>query len=159
MRIINTGGTFNKIYDPIKGQLVVPCDNRAIEAILRRCELKIPVEGIIYKDSLDMDEMDRKKVLETIQRAKERSIIVVHGTDTMDQSAAFIASHLKDKMVIFTGAMVPFSIDPIEATLNLSTAIAHARSFQEGVFIAMHGLFAPYDRIYKDRQRGIFCLR
>ena len=159
MRIINTGGTFNKIYDPIRGQLVVPRDNRAIEAILKRSVLEIPVEGVVYKDSLEMDEEDRKRVLESIQRAKERSVIVVHGTDTMDRSAAFVASTIKDKMVIFTGAMVPFSIDPIEATLNLSTAIAHARYFQEGVFIAMQGLFAPYDRIYKDRQRGIFYLK
>lgn len=160
MRIVNTGGTFNKVYDPIRGALVVAQDNEAVLAILQAMRLSVPVDGLIYKDSLEMDESDRAKLCDYIAALQEDAIVVVHGTDTMDKSAAYVAKRLKDKCIVFTGAMVPFSIDKAEASANLALAMAKVQLAKEpGVFIAMHGLVAPYDRIYKDKQKGIFCLK
>jgi len=160
MQIINTGGTFNKIYDPIRGELVVPEDSKAVEEIVSLMALDIDVVGIIFKDSLEMDEADRALLAQTIASTPHRSVVVVHGTDTMDRSAAFVAERAYEKCVVFTGAMIPYSIEPREAVSNLTLAIAKALyAFESGVFVAMHGLVAEYDRIYKDRKRGLFCLR
>ena len=154
--ILNTGGTFNKIYDPIKGELVVPRDNKAVEDILERIHLAIPVRGLIYKDSLDFDRNDRAALLEAIVQSRQ-DVVVVHGTDTMDLSAAFVASHVEDRCIVFTGSMVPYSIDGSEASANLMLAIAKVRySPTPGVYIAMHGIVDRYDRVVKNRQRGVF---
>jgi len=158
--ILNTGGTFNKIYDKIAGRLVVPRSNAAVEDILQKIGLRAKVQGLIYKDSLEFDDSDRRSLLQAIIQSGEQSVVVVHGTDTMIQSAQVVASAQPDACVVFTGAMVPYSIDAGEASANLMLAIAKTRlAWQRGVFVAMHGEVASYDRIYKDRQRGVFCLK
>ncbi|MDO9208128.1 MAG: asparaginase domain-containing protein, partial [Sulfuricurvum sp.] len=122
MLILNTGGTFNKRYNPLTGELFVPSDNGAVEEILQSLVIDIKVQGILYKDSLDMDDTDRSLLADTIAKTDEKVIIVVHGTDTMDLSAEAIARLALQKTVVFTGALIPFSIDPIEATANLAMA-------------------------------------
>ena len=155
--IINTGGTFNKVYQPVSGNLIVPKDDKAIYKIVDKIvNCKVEVKGIIYKDSLDMTHRDREELLKSITEANQKYIIVVHGTDTMDISAKFISKYIKDRVVIFTGAMVPFSIDTIEATSNLSMALAMVRVLDEGVYISMQGLVLPHNKIIKNRELGIF---
>jgi L-asparaginase len=157
--IINTGGTFNKRYDPIAGELVVPEDDRAVAAAMAPMRgAAYRVAGLLYKDSLQMDDADRAALCRAVQEAAEARIVVVHGTDTMDRSAAAVAEALPDggKRVVFTGAMVPFSIDPVEATANLASAVTAAGYLPPGVYIAMHGWVLPHDRIRKNRARGIF---
>ncbi len=156
MLIINTGGTFNKRYDPIKGELFVPSDNQAVESILASLVVPIPVEGIIYKDSLEMNENDRFALGEAIMRSNEKMIIVVHGTDTMDVSAEYVDALSLDKTVVFTGAMIPFSIDPIEATANLSMAIGYARHADRGVHIVMQGVMNSFKQVKKNKSIGKF---
>ncbi|BAF70560.1 asparaginase domain-containing protein [Nitratiruptor sp. SB155-2] len=158
MIILNTGGTFNKIYDPIKGELVVPQNNDAIYDFLKKNFLQIETRGLIYKDSLEFSDADRELLLQTIKNCDSKQIVVVHGTDTMDKSAAFVAPYIHNKCVVFTGAMVPYSIDPAEASANLALAISKVQyAYEDGVFIAMHGIVEQYDRVYKDRARGVFC--
>ncbi|MCK9373385.1 MAG: asparaginase [Sulfuricurvum sp.] len=156
MVILNTGGTFNKRYDPISGELFVPADNGAIEAICRVLAISIDIRGIIHKDSLEMDEADRALLCDTIRQSAQERIVVVHGTDTMGLSAAAVAAAGLDKTVVFTGAMVPFSIDPIEATANLAMAMGYAQSVSGGVSIVMQGVMGPYDRVKKNRKLGKF---
>ena len=160
MRIINTGGTFNKVYDPVLGKLVVPKSDEAVEAVVAAMRLEVAVEGIIYKDSLEMDDADRELLAQRIEASKEPSIVVVHGTDTMTTSAAYVARRCKKSCIVFTGAMVPYSIDKAEASANLALAIAKVKyAWEPGVFIAMHGIVAPYHSVYKDRKKGVFCLK
>lgn len=156
MLILNTGGTFNKRYDPIKGELFVPNDNLAVEQIIESLVIPIPVQGVIYKDSLEMDNHDRSVLAHTIALLEEKIIIVVHGTDTMDLSAEHVASLRLDKVIVFTGAMIPFSIDPIEATANLSMAIGYAQNAESGVYIAMQGIAGQYDSVKKNKSAGKF---
>ncbi len=161
LKIINTGGTFNKRYDPIKGELVVPSDDRAVEAAIEsmRTGCKMSVQGLIYKDSLDMDDADRGELGESVCKSSENMIVVVHGTDTIDKSAEAIDKRLGElhkKRVVLTGAMVPFSIDPVEATANLASAVTAVRYLEPGVYIALHGLVLPYKMIVKNRERGVF---
>ncbi len=158
MIILNSGGTFNKRYDPICGKLVVPEDNKAVEEILRSINLPLPVRGLIYKDSLDMNDADRDELVRAIEETSAKRIVIVHGTDTMDVSAAYVAKHIKNRCIVFTGAMVPYSIDKSEASANLMLAIAKALHFpSDGVYFAMHGIVEEYTKIYKDRKRGVFC--
>lgn len=156
MLILNTGGTFNKRYDPIKGELFVPQDNRAVEAVLASMVIDIPLQGILYKDSLEMDNHDRSWLAQTIAQSNEKIIIVVHGTDTMDLSAEYVASLSLDKVVVFTGAMVPFGIDPIEATANLSMAIGYANHGSAGVHIVMQGVMGKFEHVKKNKSAGKF---
>lgn len=156
MLILNTGGTFNKRYDPIKGELFVPKDNRAVEAVLKSLVIDIPLQGILHKDSLEMDNHDRSLLAQTITQSNEKIIIVVHGTDTMDLSAEYLASLSLDKVVVFTGAMVPFSIDLVEATANLSMAIGYAHNADIGVHIVMQGVCGEYNTVRKNRAFGRF---
>jgi len=156
MLILNIGGTFNKRYDPIKGELVVPQDNSAIEAILQSLVIDISLQGILYKDSLEMDNHDRALLAKTIGQSDEKMIIVVHGTDTMDLSAEHVASLGLEKVVVFTGAMVPFRIDSVEATSNLSMAIGYAQNVSNGVYIVMQGVMGRYDSVKKNKSAGKF---
>ena len=157
MLIINTGGTFNKVYEPTIGELIVPQNSVAVETILKQLpNISANIEGIIFKDSLDMSDSDREELYRVVRDSKDKDIVIVHGTDTMDISAKYIAQRINNKRVIFTGAMVPFSILPIEATANLSMAISFLRYLDYGVYISMQGLVLPFDKIIKDRRVGIF---
>ncbi len=162
IRVVNTGGTFNKKYDPIAGKLVVPTDDEAVKAALKPMGLGCETEivGLIYKDSLEMDDSDRNLLCRAVCDAATDDIVVVHGTDTMHISAETIFSKLKngafEKRVVLTGSMIPFSIDPIEATANLTSAVVSIRFLKPGVYIAMHGLVLPYYMIKKNRKLGIF---
>lgn len=157
--IINTGGTFNKIYNQINGNLEIEPNNEIIKKILNSSFAHlnhISLEGIIFKDSLEFNAEDRALLVDTIKQVKQNKIIVIHGTDTMDQSAEFVSAHIEDKCVIFVGAMKPFSIDHIEATANLSLALGYIQNAPQGIYISMQGLIKPYNLLKKNRETGIF---
>ena len=156
MLILNTGGTFNKRYDPKSGELFVPSDNEAVNTIISVLADTIAVKGLIYKDSLDMMPDDRDVLAKRVSQSDEKFIVIVHGTDTMDLSAQHIAKLGLNKVIVFTGAMVPFSIDAREATANLAMAIAYARNLTSGVYIVMQGICGAYDRVIKNREHGKF---
>lgn len=156
--IINTGGTFNKRYNPLKGELEVPSDSLAPESILKYFyNLKYEVMNIIHKDSLDMNYEDREEIFKAIENASCKKNIIIHGTDTMDKTATFLEKKIHNKCIVLTGAMVPFSINQIEATTNLSTAIGYLLNSQNmGIYIAMHGLVDVHHKVFKNREIGVF---
>lgn len=156
MLILNTGGTFNKRYNPLNGELEVPLDDAAVLSVLSVFSVPVCVEGIVYKDSLEMTPEDRELLGKTISQSDENTIVVIHGTDTMELSAHHIAGLGLDKIVVFTGAMIPFSIDAIEATANLSMAIGYAHNASKGVYIVMQGVCGSYDKVIKNKNLGKF---
>ncbi len=157
MLILNTGGTFNKRYDMIAGELQVPVDNFAVERILESFDVKPAVAGVVYKDSLEMTLQDRKMITDIIFHSQEREFVIVHGTDTMDVTAEFLDSVFDDRLIVLTGAMKPFEIDRVEASLNLGLAIGFARAQQQnGVYICMNGHIRPWSEISKNKAAGKF---
>jgi len=155
--IISTGGTFNKVYNPIIGSLEIDKASSAILDIAKKWQINIHVENIISKDSLNMTDVDRELLLECITDSRHSKIIVVHGTDTMEISAEFISKNINDKSVVFTGAMVPYWIDKVEATANIASALGYTLSNpKRGVFIAMNGLIGDWKIVTKDRINGCF---
>ena len=157
--IISTGGTFNKVYDPINGEFSIDETSHALEQIASKWLCEFNIVNIIGKDSLDMTNHDRLELLATISHSDHHHILIVHGTDTMDVTAAYLADADLEKCIVLTGAMVPYSIDPVEATANLSSAYGYINALeQEGVFIAMNGVMGPYEKVKKDRTKGRFSL-
>ncbi len=156
--IISTGGTFNKIYNTLNGELEIDKSSNAIKNISNNWLTKLKIINIIGKDSLDFTQKDRELLLKTIENAKESKIVVVHGTDTIDISANFIANSKLNKAIVFTGAMVPFSINPIEATANLCSALGYCSNAKNGVYIAINGIANSFNRVTKNRTLGKFEL-
>ncbi|MDQ7042632.1 MAG: asparaginase domain-containing protein [Sulfurimonas sp.] len=159
MLILNSGGTFNKRYNKINGELEIPFDNHAIESILASVSQKYALAGALYKDSLDMTADDRSILANIIRESTESIFIVIHGTDTMHLSAEFFAEIFEDKIIILTGSMVPYEIDKVEASLNLGMALGFSQAIQNsGVYICMSGFIEKYDLISKNRSLGKFEL-
>ena len=135
--IINTGGTFNKVYDPLNGELIVSKTAHTVEQIANKWFCEFEVLNIIGKDSLDMTNQDRLELLATISHSGYEYIIVIHGTDTMNMTAEYLFDGDCEKCIVFTGAMVPYSIDPVEATANLSSAYGYINALEKsGIYIA-----------------------
>lgn len=156
--VINTGGTFNKKYNTVTGHLDVLDDHKSLLHIIKHCHnIEFDVHDIISKDSLELTHADRHLILKTINEANTDTVIVIHGTDTMDETAQFLDEHNQDKKVILTGAMTPMSIDRLEATINFSTAVGVLNvNIPNGIYIAMHGVVAEYTKVYKDKKAGLF---
>ena len=159
MLILNSGGTFNKRYNPQTGELDVPYDNYAIEKILESYTPKYDLAGVVYKDSLEMDNNDRKMLTNIIMESTDDSFIIVHGTDTMDKTAEFLDAVFEDRKIVLVGSMKPFEIESIEASLNLGIAIGFLKAQpQNGVYISMSGHISAWDMIVKNRGKGQFEL-
>ncbi|MEA3354550.1 MAG: asparaginase domain-containing protein [Campylobacterota bacterium] len=159
--ILNTGGTFNKIYDEITGELIVPRHNNSLKKIIVKSKLSnIAIDGLIYKDSLNITKRDRQILLEYINKSKIDNIIIVHGTDTMDKTAQYLSGSIINKQIILTGAMKPYSIEKTEAVSNLMAAYGYIQSNKKnGVYISMHGLIKKHNKIKKNKTLGVFeCL-
>ena len=156
--IIDTGGTFNKYYDPISGELKVDTQAEAIKTICRKWHFEqVEIKPMIGKDSLEIDMIDRIELLQAILALENEKILIIHGTDTIDQTATYLDEAEIDKSIVLTGAMIPYSIDATEASANSALAIGFLRSNpKNGVYIAMHGIVAPHKKVIKDRRRGKF---
>jgi len=163
LRIIITGGTFDKRYDAIRGQLTFE-DTHLPDIITQvRSSLPIALELNQLVDSLDMQDENRQHVLDACRKATEEFIVITHGTDTMAETArvigeAFVAGDeaLTRKRIILTGAMVPYSVSGSDALFNLGSAIMAAQLVQPGVYIAMNGRCFPWSAVRKNRQLGVF---
>lgn len=158
--VLNTGGTFNKRYNPIKGQLEVPTDNIALDKIVKSCHnVEFDIRNIVSKDSLEFTQEDRETILETILNSKNDKIIIIHGTDTVDLTSKFIEDKIAGKKVVFTGAMVPMSIDEVEATMNFSQAIGFLNApIEDGIYLSMHGVVVSASKLVKNRELGQFLI-
>jgi L-asparaginase len=156
LRIIVTGGTFDKHYDEIRGELTFKDSH--LPAILKQARVTAPIVLEINQliDSLHMQEVNRQHILASCQAAPEARIVVVHGTDTMALTAALLGAAGLDKTIVLTGAMIPYAVMGSDSLFNLGFACAAAQILASGVYIAMNGLVFPWDRVRKDVAAGVF---
>ena len=156
LRIIATGGTFEKHYDPLTGNLYFR--DSVLPGALQRARIAqdCVFEALLALDSLDMQDEHRQQVLEACRRSAEDRIVVVHGTDTMRETAAVLGAAKLDKTIVLTGAMVPYLVDGSDAFFNLGFACAAARLATAGVYIAMNGQLFDWDNVKKNRDLGRF---
>jgi L-asparaginase len=156
LRIIVTGGTFDKHYDEIRGELTFKDSH--LPAILKQARVTAPIVLEINQliDSLHMQEVNRQHILASCQAAPETRIVVVHGTDTMALTAALLGAAGLGKTIVLTGAMIPYAVMGSDSLFNLGFACAAAQILAPGVFIAMNGQIFPWDHVRKDVAAGVF---
>ncbi len=156
IRIIITGGTFDKHYDEIRGSLTFKDSH--LPEILKfvRCSVPIELELNQLIDSLDMQTANRLQILESCRRAAEDRIVITHGTDTMVETAGVLGQAGLEKTIVLTGAMVPYIFNNSDAVFNLGCAVIAVQLLPRGVFIAMNGTVFPWDDVQKNRERGVF---
>ena len=156
LRIIGTGGTFDKHYDEIKGTLGF-AESHLPEA-LRRARIAQPVqlEMLPFLDSLDMQDADRQRILGACQSASESMLVIVHGTDTMPETAQVLGMARMAKTVVLTGAMIPYEIAGSDALFNLGFACGVAQTLPPGVYVSMNGQVFGWDKVRKNRLEGRF---
>ena len=156
VRIIATGGTFDKNYDEINGELYFE-DTHILEILeLGRSKLKVELTKLMLIDSLKMTENDRKKIVNCCEKVAENQIVITHGTDTMHKTAQAIASSNFDKTIVLTGAMIPYKFGSSDGLFNLSGALAFAQALKPGVYIAMNGRYFQWNKVLKNRKTGVF---
>ncbi len=156
LRIIATGGTFDKQYDPLTGQLVF--GDSILPLLLERARITLPhqFEPLLALDSLDMQDAHREQVRDACVRSEEASIVIVHGTDTMRETAEVLGHAALAKTIVLTGAMVPCRIDGSDAQFNLGFACAAAMLCEPGVYIAMNAQVFAWNAVRKNRDAGLF---
>jgi L-asparaginase len=156
IRILITGGTFDKEYDEVAGTLFFK-DTHVHEMLrLGRCRLEVAVRTVMMVDSLEMTDADRQVILANCRQAPESRLVVTHGTDTMVETARVLAAGNTGKTIVLTGAMVPYAFGSSDGLFNLGSALSFAQVLPPGVYIAMNGLCLPAERARKNRSLGIF---
>ena len=156
IRLLVTGGTFDKEYDEIGGRLFFKETHVAEMLRLGRCLVPVTIETVMLVDSLQMTDADRTRVAARCQASAEDRIVITHGTDTMVETAAAVARAVPGKTVVFTGAMIPYAFGSSDGLFNLGSALSLVQALPAGVYIAMNGTHFPWDNVRKDRTRGVF---
>ncbi len=156
IRVFTTGGTFDKEYNELTGQLFFQRTHLLDMLRLGRCNLDLAVESLMMVDSLEMSDQDRELIAERCHQAEEDRIVITHGTDTMEQTAAILGPRLGHKTIVLTGAMVPYTFGSSDGLFNLGTALAFAQTLPPGVYVAMNGRYFQWDEVRKNRELGIF---
>jgi L-asparaginase len=156
IRLFITGGTFDKQYDEIHGQLFFR-DTHVQEMLrLGRCRLEVEVRTLMMIDSLEMSDEDRRLILENCRHAHEDQIVVTHGTDTMVETARVLGAARLPKTIILTGAMVPYAFGSSDGLFNLGSALSFVQTLPADVYVAMNGRYFAWDNVVKNRELGVF---
>ena len=158
VRIIVTGGTIDKIHDPLTETLVFAKDGSThIPEILSFGRCYFPsIQRIMLKDSLEFNDGDRDAIVEAIQTAEEEAVVITHGTGTMGQSARWVSDRVSGKTVVFTGAMRPHTLSFSDGPFNLGGAIVAAQIMPEGVYGVMNGRVFEAGKLNKNTEQGRF---
>ena len=157
IRILVTGGTFDKEYDELTGRLFFK-DTHVGEMLQRgRNRVDVAVETVMMIDSLDLDDSGRAEIVRRCRDAAESCIVITHGTDTMvDTARALAAAGLTTKTIVLTGAMVPYAFGSSDGLFNLGSALSFVQVLPSGVYVAMNGRHFRWDRVRKNREAGVF---
>jgi len=156
IRILITGGTIDKEYNPITGELTFSKSHLTNMLNQVRCKVKVILEEIMLKDSLQMRSQDREEILKRCSGCSERKIIITHGTDTMVETAGILGKELKGKTVVLVGALIPYAFGASDALFNLGCAFSAAQALSAGVYLTMNGKIFPWDHVRKNKESGEF---
>lgn len=159
VRIITTGGTFDKLYDAVKGELVF--SESQLPRILAQSRVTLPIhlDNLLAVDSLVMTEEERRNIVSNAMLSHEKMVIIIHGTDTMVKTADLLKESLPPDdghVFVFTGAMIPYALENSDAVFNLGCAMSAVQMLGSGVYITMGGRIYDAGRVRKNREKGIF---
>ena len=156
IKIFATGGTFDKDYDEKNGRLYFKKTHMNEILALGRSKVKVNIETLMMLDSLDMKKKDRALIIKKCTTAIEDQIVITHGTDTMTSTAKALGEKNLKKTIIMTGAMIPYKFGTSDGLFNIASALAYVQTMPHGVYIAMNGRVFLHDRVFKNRETGIF---
>ena len=157
IQILITGGTFDKSYNHLKGDLYFKKTH--IPEMLERSKsrLNVNVKTLMMIDSLEMTEKDIQLIIDECINSKSKRIIITHGTDTMVKTATKIAKEVKDKTIVLTGAMIPYAFgSSSDGFFNLGSALSFVQVLKKGVYVAMNGQYFKHDNVKKNIEKGFF---
>jgi L-asparaginase len=156
IRIFITGGTFDKEYNELNGQLYFK-DTHIQELLkLGRCRVDVDIRTLMMVDSLEMTNDDRELISRQCQNTDDQMIIITHGTDTMAETAEVIAKENLTKTIVLTGAMIPYKFGSSDGLFNLGSALAFVQALPAGVYVAMNGRYFHWNNVRKNKQTGGF---
>lgn len=156
IRIFITGGTFDKEYNELNGQLYFK--DTHLHDLLEMGRNKVPVEirTLMMIDSLAMTAEDRELIAHQCRQCEENRILITHGTDTMAETARMLANKINDKTIVLTGAMIPIKFGSSDGLFNIGSALAFAQTLKPGVYVAMNGRCFNWNNVQKNKETGIF---
>ena len=156
IRILVTGGTFDKEYNERDGKLFFKDTHVAEMLRLGRSRIEVTIRTVMMIDSLEMTEADRALIVQNCLGSEEDRIVITHGTDTMTETAAAIARAATEKTIVLTGAMIPYAFGSSDGLFNLGSALSFAQVLPAGVYVAMNGRCFDWNRVRKNRDTGVF---
>lgn len=156
IRIFITGGTFDKEYNELNGQLYFKDTHLQELLIMGRNLVSVEIRTLMMIDSLEMTDVDRELIAHQCYQCEENRIVITHGTDTMADTARMLAQKIKAKTIILTGAMIPIKFGSSDGLFNLGSALAFAQTLPAGIYIAMNGRYFTWDNVRKNKQTGLF---
>ena len=156
IRILITGGTFDKEYNELNGDLYFRDTHLKQMLEQGRSQLNVNIRSLMMIDSLEMTEQDREIILTHCQKSTTDRIVITHGTDTMVDTAHYLAEHIKDKTIILTGAMIPIVFGSSDGLFNMGAALAYVQTLGHGIYLAMNGQYFNYDNVRKNKAKGLF---
>ena len=156
VRLFVTGGTFDKEYDEIRGELYFADSHLNDMLEMGRCKVDVKVRTLMLVDSLEMSAADRDTIANNCNDVSERQIIITHGTDTMVETARVLAERVTDKTIVLTGAMIPIAFGSSDGLFNLGGALTAVQVLPAGVYVSMNGRVFNWDNVRKNRDTGVF---
>ncbi len=157
IRIFITGGTFDKEYNELNGQLFFKDTHMHDLLELGRCRLDVEIRTLMMIDSLEMTDEDRDLIVHQCYNCEEDRIVITHGTDTMADTARILAQKVTaSKTIVLTGAMIPIKFGSSDGLFNLGSALAFVQTLPPGIYVAMNGRYFNWDNVRKNRQTGVF---
>lgn len=158
IKVFITGGTFDKEYNELTGELFFKETHLNEMLRLGRSNLNLDITTLMMIDSLDMKDEHRKLIAEACKQAPHDKIIITHGTDTMAVTAKFLADTIKEKTIVLTGAMVPYKFGSSDGLFNLGSSLAFVQTLPHGVYVAMNGKYFEGNNVRKNKSTGEFEL-
>ena len=156
IKIFVTGGTFDKEYNELNGELYFNKTHLHEMLELGRSELKVDIETLMMKDSLDMSDGNRNSIVQKCFESNENKILITHGTDTMVKTAKLLAAKITTKTIVLTGAMIPYKFGSSDGLFNLGSALSFLQSLPHGIYIAMNGNIYNWNNVKKNKELGLF---
>jgi L-asparaginase len=156
IRILITGGTLDKEYDPLTGELTFSKSHLSKMLNQVRCKIRFILEEVMLKDSLQMMNEDRDEISKRCIYCLETKIIVTHGTDTIVETARVLGDTIRRKTVVLVGAMIPYAFGASDALFNLGCAFSAVQALKRGVYITMNGKIFHWDNVRKNQESGEF---
>ena len=158
IQVFVTGGTFDKDYNYITGELFFKDTHLKAMFTRGRCTLDIDVKTLMMIDSMDMTLADRDIIIHNCRRSPSNKILITHGTDRMVETAKVLAEEaIEGKTIVLTGAMIPYAFGTSsDGFFNLGSALAFVQVLPPGVYIVMNGRYFVWNEVQKDKKTGFF---